>query len=80
MSANLLAAVRIANDLLMAAQAVQAVVNGAAIAGRDVTMVELDQVHRLARTAGVDLDKAIADAIARHQRIPPPSVGGLLKD
>lgn len=79
MSANLLAAVRIANDLLMAAQAVQAIVNGAAISGRDVTMVELDQVKRLAKAAGVDLDQAIAEAVARHQRIPPPS-GGLLRD
>lgn len=65
MSANMLAAVRIANDLLMAAQAVQGIVNGAAIAGRDVSSEEVEQARSLARQAGIDLDNTIDQAIAR---------------
>lgn len=80
MSANLIAAVRIANDLLMTYQAVQQIANGAAMTGRDMSDAELARVKELARQAGADLDEAIAKALDRRERrvpvghagVPPP--------
>lgn len=67
---NIAAGILMANDLLMAAQAVQSIINGAAMAKRDMTDAELslarDVARKGARDAGRDLDAAIEEALARR--------------
>lgn len=64
-ASNVLVAVQIINDLMLAVRTVQSIVNTAAVTGADITDAELDNIRRAARMAGESLDRALADAAAR---------------